>query len=1118
MTSFDQTALLESSSDQFRLVRIQIFNWGTFSNVFDFPIPKEGYLFVGPSGSGKSTVLDAHAALLTPPKWVDFNVAAREAERHGRDRNVMTYLRGAWAQQTGDGGEYVSQYLRSGTTWSAIAETYRDGEGHVVVLAQVLWVKGNSTSSGDAKRLYLTLEREFDVQELEFFTKNEFDTRRFKHDLSDAKVHSEFSAYQERFRRLLGIDNERALRLLHKTQSAKNLGDLNAFLRDFMLDEPETFDIATSLVNEFGELNEAHQEVVAARKQIQTLTPAREEHMELERGNNDRNGLQAIQTATDQYREYRRKILVDERIAELEVEKDASQQEFQRLSLIVDNEFGKLTDLQRQKLNMGADVLARLEDEIKAAETEKPIRMRKRDQAAEACKAMGWAVPDNVVGFVQRVDAAKQRVLKARDLKSEVEERKDQLKADHRQASEEFTKTMAEVKVLERQKSNLPARLVDVRERMAHDLSIAEEKLPFVGELLEVRSDSAEWRGAIERVLGGFARSILVDEKHYPAVSAYLNERNIGERLVYFRTVPRTSAHTLGPNSLVRKLNLAQGSFGDWVREELKHAFDIECAESMQAFRNASRAITREGLVKHSTTRHEKNDRYSVNDRSQWVLGFDNKEKLTLYKSKAADLGGRISELQMALDKIGDEEDLQQSQLLHCQNLSNLTWNDVDVGALLTRIDDLTERLKAEWDARPDLAILDNRIKAQEGVHHKAVRHANDQDARYQGIVKDIDKLNSKLDDLARLWPTSDRAPVFADQIAVRYASTDKDVTLEALDQVDNLVNRGLSNELRTLEAQLSELRNSIVQRFAEFNRLWPAVAGGLDATLASADDYLAKLKRLEDDNLPAYEDRFFSLLREQSDQNLTLLATKVDEERSAIRSRMELVNESLETAPFNPGTHLVIETTDKSIEDVRLFRASLKESLSHSFSNDRDLAEERFKTLAALVKRLASQETVDKNWRNLVLDVRQHVEFVARELDADDIEVEVYRSGAGKSGGQRQKLAATCLAAALRYQLGGQDRALPSYSTVVLDEAFDKADAEFTAMAMNIFKTFGFQMIVATPLKSVMTLEPFIGGACFVHIKDRKKSAVIPIEYDDESQRLKLTQDVRNAEETSVS
>lgn len=69
----------------------------------------------------------------------------------------------------------------------------------------------------------------------------------------------------------------------------------------------------------------------------------------------------------------------------------------------------------------------------------------------------------------------------------------------------------------------------------------------------------------------------------------------------------------------------------------------------------------------------------------------------------------------------------------------------------------------------------------------------------------------------------------------------------------------------------------------------------------------------------------------------------------------------------------------------------------------------------------------------------------------------------------------------------------------------------------MNIFVTLGFQMIVATPLKSVMTLEPFIGGACFVHIKDRKKSAVIPIDYGADSRRLKLTPDVRHAEEASV-
>src|SRR3546814_14526360 len=59
----------------------------------------------------------------------------------------------------------------------------------------------------------------------------------------------------------------------------------------------------------------------------------------------------------------------------------------------------------------------------------KPIRIGKRDMAVAACEAMGWAVPDSVVWFVQRVEAAKQRVLKARELKNEVEERKEDRKS-----------------------------------------------------------------------------------------------------------------------------------------------------------------------------------------------------------------------------------------------------------------------------------------------------------------------------------------------------------------------------------------------------------------------------------------------------------------------------------------------------------------------------------------------------------------------------------------------------------------------------------------------------------------------------------------------------------------
>ncbi|HSI49164.1 MAG TPA: SbcC/MukB-like Walker B domain-containing protein [Ideonella sp.] len=1119
MNPFGQAVTLDGASDQFRLTRIQTFNWGTFANVFDFPIPREGYLFVGPSGSGKSTVLDAHAALMTPPKWVDFNVAARENERHGKDRSVMTYLRGAWATQTSESGEAVKQYVRTGTTWSAISETYRNEQGRVVTLAQVLWVRGNATAPTEASRVYLTMEREFNVQELDFFPTHDFDVRRFKTDLPEADMFREFSGYQERFQRLLGIDNERALRLLHKTQSAKDLGDLNFFLRDFMLDAPETFKEAAALVEGFGTLNEAHQRVVAAREQVETLIPAQLDDLERQKAVNETNVLREVAEGLDHYKERRRREMLRERIAELKVDMEGSTQAALRLGEQVEHEFGKLTDMQQQRLGMGGGILEQLQRDLAAANAERPERLKKRDLAVAACTALGWAMPDTPVWFVQIVEKARQRVLNAGQLRRELEGQKDELKGELKDKSTRFTNLVTEIKAMQAQDSNIPARLLGIRQAIAADLGIDEAKLPFVGELLEVKSDAADWQGAIERVMGGFARSILVDDRYYGAVSTFVNSRHLGTRLAYFRVMSQTSGNQgVHPSSLVRKLNIAPNAHADWLREELKTHFDFECADSLTAFRASRRAVTKEGLVKHNTTRHEKNDRDNINDRSQWVLGFDNHAKLALYQEDAAKLGARISEIEAQLRELNAKDDERDTQALLCQTLANMSWNEVDVATLLDRVTDLTRRIDAEKTARPDLARMDDLIKRQDEVHREAVRKKNEQDIATGAVGTDIRKVEGRLLESESRHQLVAETPTQLEALNQRFARYELTLTFDNIDSSAIQVERALSTERNKLNERIIELKNAIVQRFAEFNRRWLAESDGLDPTIESAPDYFGKLARLQNDRLPEFEERFFALLREQSDRHVSTLATKVNQERAAIRQRMELVNESLKTAPFNPGTHLVIDTKDKVLEEVVLFRATLKEALSYSFGTlDKETAEKRFKVLQALVKRLASHESVDLKWRNLVLDVRQHVEFIARELDVDGLEVEVYHSGAGKSGGQRQKLAATCLAAALRYQLGGQDRALPSYPTVALDEAFDKADQEFTAMAMNIFKTFGFQTIIATPMKNVMTLEPFIGGACFVHIKDRKRSTVIPIDYDDDAKRLKLSPDLRHAEEAAV-
>ena len=96
MSESDVAVRCELTREQYRMARLQIFNWGTFSGLHDVPIPDRGFLFVGRSGSGKSTLLDAIAALLVPPRWLDFNAAAREMDRTRRDRRLVPYVRGAW--------------------------------------------------------------------------------------------------------------------------------------------------------------------------------------------------------------------------------------------------------------------------------------------------------------------------------------------------------------------------------------------------------------------------------------------------------------------------------------------------------------------------------------------------------------------------------------------------------------------------------------------------------------------------------------------------------------------------------------------------------------------------------------------------------------------------------------------------------------------------------------------------------------------------------------------------------------------------------------------------------------------------------------------------------------
>ena len=1110
--------LPDPRDEQFRLRRLQVFNWGTFSGLVDVPIAERGFLFVGRSGSGKSTLLDAMSALLVPPNLVDFNAAAREAERSGRDRSLASYVRGAWADQhDSESGEIATQYLRKGTTWSALALEYRNRLGQAVSLIRLFWITGTSSASGDVKKHYMVCERPFDIAgELEGF---DLDLRRLKARLGDSVHHYDtFAGYAERFRRLLGIENEMALKLLHKTQSAKNLGDLNHFLRGFMLDEPETFSAAERLVADFGELDAAHQAVVIAREQVDTLTPARQLHGDLQGLRRDASILKELHTCVDAFGEQRRLVLQEQALAELDVQIMALQGEVAQRRERVENHARRIEDLERRRRDEGGDAIDQLEREQATVARERDERLSRRTRAEQACRQLDWPMPGTAQGFAELVGRARELQEGARDRAAGFEDRMDVLKRERDEATGRFAAVRAEIEALKRTPSSIPAPVQAMRARLCSELGWSEHALPFVGELLQVKPEYAAWQGAIERVLHGFALSLLVDEQRYGEVAAWVNQTHLGAKLVYYR-VGRPQAiggRVLDARSLVHRLDIRDHAHREWLSAELARRFDYSCVDSAAALRHAERGITREGQVKHPGDRYEKDDRRAVGDRRHWVLGFDNRDKLALFEDEGRELAQAIAQKTQALDILRAERDGDADRRLHANALVNLAWEDIDVASKLARLGDIENQLHAMRAGDGSLQEVMRELELERGMLKRAVDSREDAAAEHLSKARDRERLAQQRQQCAARAADMALSPAQADGLSARLP--ERALTLDNIDRTMGDVKDGLSKELGVIAGREQEVIASIVKCFESYCRKWPQDSGDFTPDMHSLDGFMARLRRLELDGLPKHEARFYELLQTQSKQNLLVLQKHMIEARKSIGQRMDEVNESLERVPFNRGTILQIDLSDRGLAEVRDFQQQLRDVLSHHQTEDRDRAEAQFAVLRQLVAKLSADDPEHKRWREQVLDVRQHVEFVGVEKEeGTGRQVEVYRSGAGKSGGQRQKLATTCLAAALRYQLGGDDGHLPRYAPVVLDEAFDKADNEFTALAMNIFENFGFQMVVATPLKSVMTLEPFIGGACFVDISGRHDSGVLLIEYDDANKRLALPEKAREAQADEV-
>ena len=110
-----------------------------------------------------------------------------------------------------------------------------------------------------------------------------------------------------------------------------------------------------------------------------------------------------------------------------------------------------------------------------------------------------------------------------------------------------------------------------------------------------------------------------------------------------------------------------------------------------------------------------------------------------------------------------------------------------------------------------------------------------------------------------------------------------------------------------------------------------------------------------------------------------------------------------------------------------------------------------------------------------------------------DDREHEHYTDSGGKSGGQKEKLAYTVLAASLAYQFGlewGEERSR-TFRFVVIDEAFGRGSDESTRYGLELFARLNLQLLIVTPLQKIHVIEPYVASVGFVHNDEGKRSMI---------------------------
>ena len=1094
-----------NESSGFRLQRFEVLNWGTFDKNIWYIMPAgKNSLVTGDIGSGKSTMVDGLITLLVPPRKITYNKAAGADIR---ERSLASYVRGYYKSEKNDADLSAKAVaLRDKNSYSVLLAYFynADFDEHVTI-AQVFWQKDNNNQP---ERAYLVCERELNINEhFTSFGTNILDLFKRLRKISGLLMLESFTKYASRFRRQMGIPGDQALELFYQTVSMKSVGNLTEFVRRHMLEEPRVIDRVDEICKTFDNLNRAHEAILKAKAQIQALGPLVDDYIKHEEIVSAESDLRQCRDVMHAFFANQKTKLLDRRIEKRTVEQRKLDDRLNQLEQQIAEQRRHENEIRRNLHDNGGRRLEEIAQQTHQLELEQQRKMKNADEYQKYCRALDLSPLLKVGNFHDNKHHAEKTQTSVEEAQTEKTGQQVDIRIRIQNLQSELDRLKEELDSLRGRKSNVPLRNLRIREGLCETLGISESEVPFAGELLQIQDDSLEWEGAGERLLHNFSLSLLVPQKHYPEVARYVDRTHLKGRLVYYKVLDKVAAMTVqtDPRSLARKIAIKPDTqFYSWLEQEISRRFDYVCCDTLKDFSRYQKAVTLQGQTKSGGIRHEKDDRRHIDDRSRYVLGWSNRQKIVVLENKYQSVEKNDRQESDALTKASSELESLKIKRDTVRDLLRINdFDEIDWQSPARQRQQLKEERHQIEQSSDILKTLQSELETvllslqQTGERQRTVQR--DFTTLETNLARDHELLDEAMQLISDLNEDI-KSGFFPALVQMQpEALGDKAITIENCDKSQTHMRDWLTRKIESGKEKAQRVRDRVIRQMQDYKRDYPLETKEVDADIASAGEFQNMLTTLRKEDLPKHEQRFKTMLNEGTINDIALFQNQLDKERRQIQDKIETINYSLHTIDYTPETYIELVCDPSHDPEIREFQQDFRACLGDTLMRSRDDAysENKFMQVKALIDRFNGREGLtdhDKKWTRKVTDVRNWFIFSVRECWKEDRSVrEFYSDSSGKSGGQKEKLAYTILASALVYQFGlerGKARSR-TFHFVMIDEAFGRGSDESARYGLQLFKKLNLQLMIVTPLQKIHIIENYVKSVSLIHNRDGKHSMI---------------------------